>query len=67
MPHQAGWYYRRRRYSDIAVTDKMGNFVLPRMPADGQMVHLRAQKDQLTADVSAPAGNQPVELVVKRP
>lgn len=54
-------------YSDIAVTDKMGNFVLPAHAANGQMVHLRAQKDQLTADVSAPAGNQPVELVVKRP
>jgi hypothetical protein len=52
-------------YSDIAVTDKMGNFVLPAHGADGQMVHLRAQKDQMTADVSAPAGNEPVELVVK--
>jgi hypothetical protein len=41
-------------YSDIAVTGKMGNFVLPAHAADGQMVHLRAQKDQMSADVSAP-------------
>jgi len=54
-------------YSDIAVTDKMGNFVLSAHAADGQMVHLRAQKDQMAADMSAPAGNEPVELVVKRP
>ena len=53
-------------YSDIAVTDKMGNFVLAAHAADGQMVHLRAQKDQMTADVSAPAGNEPVELILKR-
>ncbi len=53
-------------YSDIAVSDKMGNFVLAAHAADGQMVHLRAQKDQLSADVSAPAGDQPVELVLKR-
>jgi hypothetical protein len=54
-------------YSDFAVTDKMGNFVLPAHAADGQMVHLRAQKDERTADVSAPAGNESVELVLKRP
>jgi hypothetical protein len=54
-------------YSDIAVTDKMGNFVLPAHAAEGQMVHLRAQKDQMNADVSAPASNEPVELVLKRP
>lgn len=52
--------------SDIAVTDNMGNFLLPAHAADGEMVHLRAQKNQMTADVSAPAGNEPVELVVKR-
>jgi len=54
-------------YPDIAVTDEMGNFVLPAHAADGQIVHLRAQKDQLTADVSVPAGNEPAELVVRRP
>jgi hypothetical protein len=53
-------------YSDIAVTDRMGNFVLAAHAADGQMVHLRAQKDQMTADVSAPTGNEPVELMLKR-
>ncbi|SRR5260221_6889299 len=53
-------------YSDIAVTDKMGNFVLPAHAADGQMVHLRAQKDLMTADTSVPAGSQPVELMLKR-
>lgn len=53
-------------YPDIAETDKMGNFLLPAHAADGQIVHLRAQKGQLTADMSVPAGNGPVELVVKR-
>ena len=54
-------------YSDVAVTDEMGNFILPAHAADGQMVRLRAQKDQLTADVSVPAGNAPVELILRRP
>jgi hypothetical protein len=45
----------------------MGNFVLPAHAADGQIVHLRAQKDSLTADESVPAGSEPVELVLKRP
>jgi len=54
-------------YPDIAVTDEMGNFLLPAHAADGQMVHLRAQKDQSTADLSVPAGSEPAELVLKRP
>jgi sugar lactone lactonase YvrE len=54
-------------YPDSAETDAMGNFLLPAHAAEGQMVHLRAQKGRLTADVSVPAGNQPAELVVKRP
>jgi len=53
-------------YTDIATTDKMGNFVLPAHAADGQIVHLRAQKDNLTADLSVPAGNDPVTLILKR-
>jgi hypothetical protein len=53
-------------YIDIATTDKMGNFVLPAHAADGQIVHLRAQKDNLTADMSVPAGNDPVTLILKR-
>jgi hypothetical protein len=53
-------------YSDGILTDAMGNFVLPAHAADGQMVRLHAQKDQLTADVSTPAGRS-VELMLKRP
>jgi hypothetical protein len=54
-------------YTDVAVTDAMGNFVLPAHAADGQIVRLRAQKDQLTAEVSIPAGDASVELMLKRP
>jgi hypothetical protein len=53
-------------YSDVAVTDQMGNFVLPAHAADGQVVQVRAQKDNLVGSLSIPAG-EPVELVVKRP
>lgn len=52
-------------YADIAVTDKMGNFVLPAHAADGQIVQVRAEKGQSTADISAPAGATPVVLVLK--
>ncbi len=31
-------------YPDVAVTDEMGNFVLPAHAADGQIVQVRAQK-----------------------
>jgi hypothetical protein len=54
-------------YPDDAVTSVRGNFALPAHAADGQIVRLRAQKDRLIADVSAPAGSAPVELVLKRP
>ena len=53
-------------YPDVAVTDEMGNFVLPAHAADGQIVQVRAQKDQLVGTLSVPAG-RPVELVVRRP
>jgi hypothetical protein len=53
-------------YADIAVTGDMGNFVLPAHAADGQIVKVRAQKDQLLGTLSVPAGTT-VELVVKRP
>ncbi len=53
-------------YPDVAVTDEMGNFVLPAHAADGQIVQVRAQKDQLAGTLSVPAG-KPAELVVKRP
>jgi hypothetical protein len=49
------------------MTDKMGNFALPAHAAEGQIVQVRAQKDQLVASMSVPAGRLPVELVVKRP
>lgn len=52
-------------YPDIVVTDKMGNFVLPAHAADGQIVQVRAEKDQLMAAISAPAGAMPVELILK--
>ncbi len=54
-------------YSDRAVTDETGNFSLPAHAADGQMVRLRAQKGSLTADENVPAGDEPVELVLRRP
>ena len=53
-------------YPDVAVTDGMGNFVLPAHAADGQIVQVRAQKDQLVGTLSVPAGKT-VELVLKRP
>jgi hypothetical protein len=53
-------------YPDVAVTDGMGNFVLPAHAADGQIVQVRAQKDRLVGTLSVPAGRS-VELVVKRP
>jgi hypothetical protein len=53
-------------YADVAVTNEEGNFVLPAHAADGQMVQVRAQKDQLVGTLSVPAG-KPVELVAKRP
>jgi hypothetical protein len=39
---------------------------LPAHTADGQIVQVRAQRDQLVGTVSAPAGTT-VELVLKRP
>lgn len=54
-------------YTDVATTDDMGNFVLPAHAAEGQIVQVRAQKGQLLASMSVPAGRVPVELVLKRP
>jgi hypothetical protein len=53
-------------YPDIAVTDQMGNFVIPAHAADKQIVQVRAQKDQLVGTMSVPASTS-VELIVKRP
>jgi hypothetical protein len=54
-------------YPDIAVTDEMGNFLLHAHAAEGQIVHVRAQKGQLVADASVPAGNEGTELVLNKP
>ncbi len=53
-------------YPDIATSDEMGNFSLPAHAADGQIVHLRAQKDRSIVDISVPASGS-VELMLKRP
>jgi hypothetical protein len=54
-------------HPDVAVTDQMGNFVLPAHAAAGQIVQVRAQKGQLVASMSVPAGNAAVELVLSHP
>jgi hypothetical protein len=48
------------------VTDEMGNFALPAHTAEGQVVEVRAQKDQLSGSMSVPAGKTPVEIVISR-
>jgi hypothetical protein len=53
-------------YTDVAITDRMGNFMLPAHAADGQIVRVRAQKDLLTSEVSVPAGDARAELVLRR-
>ena len=53
-------------YPQVAVTDEMGNFVLPAHAADGQIVQVRAQKDRRVGTLSVPAGT-PVQLVLRRP
>ena len=52
-------------YSDVARTDRKGNFVLPAHAGNGQMVEVQAQKDQLTGHLSAAAGKT-VELIISR-
>jgi hypothetical protein len=54
-------------HTEAVETDKMGNFTLPAHAATGQIVQLRAQKGPLVGSISGPAGNIPVELVVRRP
>lgn len=53
-------------YSDTVVTDEMGNFALAAHAADGQIVQVRAQKDQWVGSMSVPAG-KPLELTIKHP
>jgi hypothetical protein len=50
-------------YSDVAVTDAKGNFVLPAHAGKGQIVELHAKKNQLTGTLSAPAGKV-VEVIL---
>ncbi|MGB9233380.1 MAG: hypothetical protein WCC04_03140 [Terriglobales bacterium] len=50
-------------YPDVAVTDKMGNFVLPAHAGNGQMVEVQAEKDGVMGRVSAPAGKV-VEVIL---
>ena len=50
-------------YSDVAVTDQKGNFVLAAQAGKGQMVEVRAQKGQLIGSLSAPAGKV-VEVII---
>ena len=52
-------------YSDVAVTDQKGNFVLPAHAGKGQMVEVHAKKDSLTGRLSAPAGKV-VEVIIGR-
>jgi len=52
-------------YSDVAVTDQKGNFVLPAHAGKGQMVEVHAKKDSLTGRLSAPAGKV-VEVIIDR-
>jgi hypothetical protein len=53
-------------YEEEAVTKETGNFVLSAHVAEGQMVEIRAQKGDLVADVSVPAGRVPIELILRR-
>lgn len=54
-------------YGDSTLTDSMGNFVLPAHAADGQIVQIRALKQGMVGNQSAPAGAGPVEIIVRRP
>ena len=52
-------------YPDVAMTDAKGNFVLPAHAGKGQMVEVRAQKDELSGRLTAPAGKV-VEIIISR-
>jgi hypothetical protein len=52
-------------YPDVAVTDAKGNFVLPAHAGKGQMVEVRAQKDEWSGRLTAPAGKV-VEVILSR-
>jgi hypothetical protein len=61
----AGAHVSISGYQDIATTNEMGNFELPAHAADGQMVSVRAEKGNLVANLSVPAG-APAELVLRK-
>jgi hypothetical protein len=52
-------------FSDIATTGEMGNFCLPAHHAEGQLVSIRAEKDDRVAEVSVIAGKD-AELVLRK-
>jgi hypothetical protein len=54
-------------YPDLATTNQMGNFVLPAHAADGQMVSVHAEKNQLIGSLSVQAGKLTVDIIIKRP
>jgi hypothetical protein len=53
-------------YTEIAITNGLGNFVLPAHAAEGVMVSVRAEKGNLVAEDLVPAGRSAVLVVRKR-
>ena len=62
----AGAHVSISGYQEIATTNEMGNFELPAHAAEGQMVSVHAEKGNLVADLSVPAGAT-AELVLRKP
>ncbi|MGI8962584.1 MAG: hypothetical protein ACR2IV_23080 [Bryobacteraceae bacterium] len=52
-------------YHDFVLTDEMGNFQLPAHAAAGQMIAVDAEKGDLVADRTVPAGST-LELTVRK-
>lgn len=52
-------------YSDIATTDRMGNFSLPAHHAEGQLVSVRAEKGDQVAVLSVIVGSD-TQLVLRK-
>jgi hypothetical protein len=52
-------------YSDIAITDQLGNFSLPSHHAEGQFVSVRAEKGDRVAEILAIAGKD-AQLVLRQ-
>jgi hypothetical protein len=61
----AGAHVSISGYQEIATTNEMGNFELPAHAAEGQLVSVHGQKDDLTVDLSVPAGAT-AELVLRK-